>query len=260
MFSRPRWGLVTLLVGLACTSVPDGGDEPGDGEGKEDRGETRTFHEVDRAHSSAAFRRYVDRALVLLEEDGSDLARLTLAAIRDGRVKIDELADLTCWDFERARQDLSATELEPGDWLGLRDPASPALAALTAELDGYMWSNRIYVSRGQPARRLAATLVHEVNHVLNRSEVGYYDDLPTSAFLHEVRAFHAERLFDPDAYEGVDLVAYVIDAYELDRALIPDEILADPITPRLLPDAAAWRARHVEDDPVDVEEECPAFD
>jgi hypothetical protein len=90
---------------------------------------------------------------------------------------------------------------------------------------------------------LAATLVHEVNHVINRSEVGYYDDLPTSAFLHEYRAFHAERLFDPSFYEGVDLVDYVVTQYELDRGKIAPAILASPLTPRLVPDSDAWRAR-----------------
>ena len=97
--------------------------------------------------------------------------------------------------------------------------------------------------------RLAATLVHEVNHVINRSEVGYYDDLPTSAFIHEYRAFYAEALFDPEEYEGIDLVDYVIENYELDRIEDPRQILANPLTPRLLPDAAAWRARNVASNP-----------
>ena len=122
------------------------------------------------------------------------------------------------------------------------------LRTIESELDGYMWSNRIYVSRGQTAERLAATLIHEVNHVLNRSEVGYYDDLPTSAFIHEYRAFYAESLFDPDEYEGIDIADYVIENYDLDRSKIDPEILAAPLTPRLLPDPKGWKVRNVRAD------------
>jgi hypothetical protein len=257
-----RWPLVLLVVslvgGVSCSGGPV--DEDLDtGDGKEDRGGALAFHEVDPSHTSASFRRYVRNALALLEDSDAEIARLTAQAIRDGRVEIDELVDLTCWDFERARKDLTSVELESADWRRLHDPASPVARAFADELDGYMWQNRIYVSRGQTARRLAATLVHEVNHVINRSEVGYYDDLPTSAFLHEVRAFHAESLFDPDTYDGVDLASHVITLYELDREAIDEAVLAHPITPRLLPDARAWRDRRVEDDPVDKDEDCPGF-
>jgi hypothetical protein len=120
-----------------------------------------------------------------------------------------------------------------------------------------MWSNRIYVSRGQPARQLASTLVHEMNHVINRSEVGYWDDFPTSAFVHEYRAFHAERTFDPAPLEGVDLTDHVISLYDLDRSAIDPSVLAAPLTPRLLPDADAWRARRVSADPPDDDATCP---
>jgi hypothetical protein len=121
-----------------------------------------------------------------------------------------------------------------------------------------MWSNRIYVSRGQITKRLAATLIHEVNHVINRSEVGYYDDLPTSAFVHEYRAFYVESLFDPKEYAGIDLVDYVIENYDLDRAKIAPATLRTPLTPLLLPDAAAWTARRPQDDVRDVDDDCPA--
>ena len=121
-------------------------------------------------------------------------------------------------DYTRALVDLPDAGLGDADYAHLHDRGSPAARTLTAELDGYMWSNRIYVSRGQTAKALASTLVHETNHVINRSEVGYYDDLPSSAFLHEYRAFHAEAMFDPTALDGADLVDYVIDSYALDRA------------------------------------------
>jgi hypothetical protein len=255
-----RLAALVLLTCACVTGADDSGaaDAPIDDGGKADRGDgAGGFREVDPSHSTATFRDYVERAIARLERDDSEIARLTARSIRAGRVKIDELVDLTCWDFERARQELTSVELAAEDWQRLRERGSDVAEALTAELDGYMWSDRIYVSRGQTTRRLAATLVHEVNHVINHSEEGYWDDYPTSAFLHEYRAFHAEELYDPDWYDGVDLVDHVIDLYELDRDELRDAALDEPLTPRLLPDADAWRDRDVAGDPEDVEADCP---
>ncbi len=258
----PRSWLLALALCGACATPEDGLDDTELGDldlgGKEDRGGAG-FVEVDPSHSSATFRRYIERAIVKLEVDDSQIAQLTAKSIRAGKVRIDELVDLTCWDFERARQELStaATPLASEDWQTLQDPGSDAAAVLSAELDGYMWSNRIYVSRGQTVTRLAATLIHETNHVINRSEVGYWDDLPTSAFLHEYRAFYAEAMFDPDEYEGIDLVDHVLALYELDRDAMRPEALQMPLTPRLLPDTAAWRARKLSNDVPDDPSTCP---
>ncbi|MEO8702994.1 MAG: hypothetical protein ABI867_23310 [Kofleriaceae bacterium] len=249
------WPLV-LLVACTVDPVPDNDLDPGGG--KDDRGDSGGFSEVDATHSTLTFRRYVEAAIAALERDPSELAQLTAKAIRDRWVHLDELVDLTCWDFERARADLPGANLTAADYQRLHDRGSPVAKALTDALDGYMWSNRIYVSRGQTVKRLAATLIHEVNHVVNRSEVGYYDDLPTSAFIHEYRAFYAENEFDPDEYAGIDLVDYVIENYELDRSKIHAAMLAAPLTPRLLPDAAAWKNRRVQDDARDDDAACPA--
>lgn len=257
---RPAWLLLfsATAAAAACSAPPDGEDDEDYGEvsdGKADGARGR-FVEVDPSHSTVTFRRYINTALNKLGRNESDLAQLTLESIEKGYVKIDELRDLTCADFERVRADLPDAGLVPEDRARLRDRGSEVAAAIESELDGYMWSNRIYVARGMPSMRLAATLLHEVNHVLNRSEVGYYDDLPTSAFLHEYRAFYAESLFDPAEYEGVDVADYVIENYDLDRSKIPAEILANPLSPRLLPDLEGWEERRPLDDIEDVPEAC----
>lgn len=240
--------LALVLLSGACTAMPGDEVDADEIDGKGDRAGGSRFDEVDPTHSTLTFRRYIDKALDALEAHDAELARLTLVSIEAGYVKIDELRDLTCADFERVRADLPDAGLTPEDRARLHERGSEVAAAIESELDGYMWSNRIYVSRGQTPLRLAATLVHEVNHVINRSEVGYYDDLPTSAFLHEYRSFYAESLFDPAYYEGVDLADYVITNYELDRDKIHPEVLANPLTPRLLPDMRAWRDRRVSAD------------
>jgi hypothetical protein len=239
--------LIFVAGFIAACAVPvDDVDEGTDG--KADGSTSHRFTEIDPTHTTATFRTYIARGLDSLAA-GPEVGRLTLTSINAGKVRIDEFADLTCADYLHVIADLPHLGLVPGDY-GKRGLATK----LEAELDGYMWSNRVYVARNLPAQRLAATLVHEVNHVINRSEVGYYDDLPTSAFIHEYRAFYLEREFDPDEYADIDLVDYVITNYELDRSKIDPEVLASPLTPRLLPDAAAWRARKVS---ADSEEQCP---
>jgi len=248
-----RRSALALLLLASCASTPEGSDEAIDDKG--DRGgPTGRFTEVDPTHSSKAFRAYITKALDVLAADDSPLAQLTLKSIAAGYVRLDELVDLTCADFERVRADLPDAGLTAADYAHLHDRGSAVKAAIENELDGYMWSNRIYVSRGQTAKRLAATLIHETNHVVNRSEVGYYDDLPTSAFIHEYRAFYLEAQFDPGEYAGIDLVDYVVTNYELDRSKIKASVLAHPVTERLLPTAAAWKARR----PFDDVETAPA--
>jgi hypothetical protein len=241
-----RLALLLVLTAACATTDDDLADEVSDGKG--DRSGGSRFDEVDPTYSTKTFRDYVGKALDKLDAHDSQLARLTLWSIESGFVKIDELRDLTCADFERVRADLPDADLEPSDRATLHKRNSAAAKAIENELDGYMWSNRIYVSRGQTPQRLAATLIHEVNHVLNRSEVGYYDNLPTSAFVHEYRAFYAESVFDPAEYEGIDIVDYVIDNYDLDRSKIDPAVLATPLTPRLLPDPKAWKVRNVRAD------------
>jgi hypothetical protein len=245
--------LVASCLALSACADPSAVDDD-DGGGKAD-GTGHEFTEVDRAHSSSSFRTYIRNALDELEANGGQLARLTLTSIEVGRVQIDELADLTCPDFLRVLNDFPDLPYTAADWPRLHDRDSDVATTITSELDGYMWSNRIYVGRGQRSLHLAATLVHEVNHVINRSEQGYYDDLPTSAFREEYRAFDAERRFAPELWEGVDLVDYVITEYELDRAKIDPAQLATPLTPRLWPSAAAWKDRDVASDVEDLA--CP---
>lgn len=238
--------VVLVAAFVAACAVPED-DEFVDTDGKADGATSHKFVEVDPSHTTATFRTYITRGLDALATN-PDVGRLTLQSLNAGNVHIDEFADLTCADYLHVIADLPALGLTVADY-GKRGIATK----LEAELDGYMWGNRIYVARNLPARRLAATLVHETNHVINRSEVGYYDDLPTSAFIHEYRAFYMERVFDPDEYAGIDLVDYVITNYELDRTKIHADVLANPLTPRLLPDAAAWRARKVS---ADAEEQA----
>ncbi len=240
----------TATVSAACTGTPDDAEVIDDVSGGKGDASTR-FVEVDPTRSSKRFRDYIHRALNEMEAQGSELALETLRSLEQGYVLLDEVRDLTCADFEHVRKDLPALGLTPEDRAKMLASNSPARAAIEEAIAGYQWGNRIYVARGLETPRLAATLVHEVNHVLNRSEFGYYDDLPTSAFLHEYRAFHVESLYNPDEYKNVDLMDYVITTYEYDRSKIKPEALANPVTPLLIPDEMSWKKRAATPDPIE---------
>lgn len=132
------------------------------------------------------------------------LAAQTLQRVQAGDVRIGSLASARGADLWHMCKDLDAdvksacAGLPPSDpeWAG--DAA--LRAAVVSELDGYMWGNRLYLTLGPETEtsHLAATLVHEVNHVLNRSECWYYSDYfahvvePSFAWLEEYRAFVSE--------------------------------------------------------------------
>ncbi len=257
-----RWGclLLSFSIGaIGCSSPSEIEDDDPFGEGgKEDRGGASlpSFTEVDGAHSTLTFRRYVGRALALLRDHDTEIGRLTYASITEQELRIDELVDLTCRDFRRAVDEMEGSGLVYADWAHLHDRNSPAAKKLTDEMNGYMWSNRIYVARGLTTQQLASTLVHETNHVLNHSEQGYFDDLPSSGFREEYRAFYAERQFDPTPFNGLDLVEHVAELYDYDRARLTKSLQKQPLSPRLLPDEEGWLDRDLAADPNEAAT-CP---
>lgn len=130
------------------------------------------------------------------------LAAETLARLAAGDVRVASIGSARGRDLWHMCKDLEAQPACAGapptdpTWSG--DAA--LRAAVLADLDGYMWGDRLYFRFDSDvlAADLAATLVHETNHVLNRSECSYYSDYyqhvvdPTGAWLEEYRAFVAE--------------------------------------------------------------------
>ncbi|MBI3183223.1 MAG: hypothetical protein HYZ28_13885 [Myxococcales bacterium] len=153
------------------------------------------FSEVDPSHSSASFKRYVARALEVLRRSRTPIGRATYDVISRGRVRIDELSDLTRQDFRRVRRTIASfgTRVGSDEYHRLHDRKGHAWRAIEENIRGYQWDDRIYVERGLSPEKLASTLVHEVNHILNVSEEHYRGD--TAALREEYRAFYAEMLF-----------------------------------------------------------------
>ncbi|MFH1812029.1 MAG: hypothetical protein ABIJ09_25040 [Pseudomonadota bacterium] len=157
-----------------------------------EKGMQYPFLEVNPARSSLPFRTSVARALDVLKKSDSAVARTTYEAIVGGRVKVDTLSDLSRPDYLRLRKELlpEGVQLTTADYAHLEH--KPVLRAITSSIDGYMWDDRIYIADGLTPARLAETLVHEVNHVLNHSEEHYRGD--RTAFVEEYRAYYAEAL------------------------------------------------------------------
>jgi len=184
------------------------------------------FTEVNAARTSPEFKAYVGKALDVLKKSPTPIGQATYRYITTGKVRIDELTDLTRADFNRARRTLKGwgVNLSKDDFERLGDKRSRASRAVQENLTGYMWDDRVYVEPGLTPKKLAATLVHEVNHVINRSEEHYRSD--TAAFTEEYRAFYAERLFAGEAMTPAKckaLKAKVAKDYGFDQARL-DEV------------------------------------
>lgn len=184
-----------------------------------ERGMEHVFLEVNPARTSASFRRYVGAALDVLRKSDTKIGRLTWELVATGRVQLDELRDLNRADYLRARRELQ----KDGVQLPMR-PGDAAFRAITRSINGYMWDDRIYLAGGLKPKELASTIVHEVNHVLNRSEEHYRSD--RQILVEEYRAFYSERMFAKQALTPMACRALkerVIADYNL-RGVTPDDV------------------------------------
>jgi len=205
------------VFALACddSTSPQGGTTPTDPKG--DRGDGgHAYRTVQDGALPADAHATLSAALAELarvEVEGSSgrqrqLAAETLARIEAGAVRLDAIARARGLDLWHMCKDLDAQDAcrgEPpsGEQAAAFEGDDSLRAALDEDLDGYMWGDRLYFrfDDALDPSALAATLVHEVNHVLNRSECSYYADYfahevdATLAFLEEYRAFVAECVF-----------------------------------------------------------------
>lgn len=168
------------------------------------------------------------RALVKIDRVARDakssplrraLATETLARIENGDVllgSIEASRGIDRWHMCKDEKERACEGPMPAaddrTWRG-----DTALAKkLETDLAGYQWGNRIYftLSSATDVDELAATLVHEVDHVANRSECNYYRVIdahvvePDPAYVEEFRAFLSECYFDEEAATIAKCSAY----------------------------------------------------
>lgn len=168
------------------------------------------------------------------------LAIETLARIEAGDVllgSIEAARGIDRWHMckDEAQKACEGAMPAPDDrtWTG-----DAALARkLEKDLAGYQWGNRIYftLSNATDIDELAATLVHETDHVANRSECSYYRVIdahvvdPDPAYVEEFRAFFSECIFGDEAATNAKCSAYAagrVGEYGFDAKLsriLPDK-------------------------------------
>ena len=207
--------------------------------------QSHAFSEIRPGKTSNSLRRYIKRALKVLSKNDSPIAKHTLKSIKEGRVKIGLLRDLTKNDYKKILLDLKRngkrTKLTLKDYKKIRSKNSAVLKEISRQFGGYMWDDRIYVARGLPARTLAKTLIHEVNHVINKSHIGYYTS-ETNAFIEEYRAFYVEALYEsskkPNKKNCSLIKKMVIDLYHFKKVSLSD--IPDIPPGILIPTTYAW--------------------
>jgi hypothetical protein len=256
--------LLTLYTFLgACDAgvAPESSAQPPAGKGDL---ASRTYRTVDGEPFPAADHAQITAALDELARvavEGTSgrqrrLAETTLARIEAGDVVLGLIPRARGVDLWHMCKDMGdrpecAGESPPTpDWAG----SGPLLALITLSLDGYQWGNRLYFAFNEETTPsvLSITLVHEVNHALNRSECSYYRDLvshevdPALSFVEEYRAFIAECVHRRgsgatvarcDAWANRELVdrgydipedfSLVLDAGESDTSIIARSLFAD---------------------------------
>ncbi len=259
-FSAAVRGTALVLVSIvaSCSAAPDqilGGEAASGDKGanwvaaaaKTDRGdaeaawvdvdETRPMDEVATSVMLEALA-VIARSAVDAETDlQATLARQTIERIEAGDVLLGAVSSASGRDLWHMCRDLERDDCgdvpDDADWggpEGLRE-------VLAEELDGYQWGNRLYftLTTETDVEELAGTLVHEVNHVLNRSECSYYRDFVTHevdddlAWIEEYRAFFAECVWR----RGADLKACVEWA---DETLVEREYGLEPDLEQVLPE------------------------
>jgi hypothetical protein len=180
-----------------------------------------SFRQVNPKFDDPRLDKELAAALKILGASDTAVAKRTLRAITSGRVKVDGLNDFTRKDFRHVAKDL---HLRLQDYARLHDGRTHAAKAIARDMEGWAWDDRVYVAGGIGARRLASRLVHEVTHVLNRSEEHYRG--AKQILLEEYRSFYAEKLFagvEMTPARAKRLKAYVISLYEL-KGVTPADV------------------------------------
>jgi hypothetical protein len=208
-----------LLVLTACAGESEGARSAEEGE-SEDEIARRTYRYVDvsaEAPMKGVPRDKILRALARIDRVAKEtksplrraLATEVLARIQGGDVllgSIEASRGIDRWHMCRDENMPVCKGAPPAaddrTWSG-----DAALAKkLEDDLAGYQWGNRMYftLSSATDVDELAATLVHEVVHVANRSECSYYSVIETHALDHdrayveEYRSFLSECYFNEE--------------------------------------------------------------
>ncbi len=179
--------LLALLVpapAFAGESVRSTAEGPGESPGG---ARTRGHVVGDRAKSDA----FLAAVRAHLASSKSEIGRNTFDAIENGTILLDTLDSLSVSDCRRL------VEENPRQWIGVVHPDECVEGRVPAKIiervSGYQHENRIYVRVSKKIPDAAATVVHETNHVVNRTHEHYAT--PEEILEEEYRAYYVTLLY-----------------------------------------------------------------
>jgi hypothetical protein len=150
-------------------------------------------------------------------------AREVEADLDAGRVRLLPFCAMTRLEYgelEKGGSDLpSLGGTQDERYQRLRRAEAPIMKQVHAEVYGFQWENRIYLSTGMSDSRMVETIAHEVRHVRRQAHLRNYDDQRVVC-VEELEAFKAEvevRRALRGPQEIIDLRKKVNDIYELDK-------------------------------------------
>ena len=164
-----------------------------------------------------------------LASSRSPIGRNTFEALENGTILLDTLDNLTVSDCRQL------VEENPRQWSGVvaadecverANGRARVPAKILSTVSGYQHENRIYVRRTPKIAEAAATVVHETNHVANRTHERYGS--AHEILEEEYRAYYVTLLYTDGRAPGAGylgwLKRWIVEQYALDiaPASIPD--------------------------------------
>ena len=148
------------------------------------------------------------------------------AVVRDeldtGRIKALPFCKMTRLEFAELQKDSDLTALgaTPDEqFAALRRAEAPGMRSVHAQMYGFQWENRIYLSTGMTDSEMLETIAHEVQHVLRKAHERNFDDQRVTC-VEEQAAFEAQILVKRDELtdaERAGVKRTVRELYELDK-------------------------------------------
>jgi len=164
----------------------------------------------------------VAAARELLTHLDSPYAQTLAAELDSGRIHALPMCKMTHVEFAELQKgtDLTALGKTPEEqYASLRRADAPAMKSVHAQIYGFQWENRIYLSTGMSDSRTLETIAHEVQHVLRRAHLRNFEDQRVTC-VEEIAAAEAELLVRRDTLTDAErskVHASVLDLYELDK-------------------------------------------
>ena len=211
-------GKMGLAVALACgCSSGDAASSDPESSDQEIKITARCQREI-----GSKIRAKVDSARSDLETFDTSYARTLKTELSEHRLDLLPFCAMTRTEYTELEKSIDLTDLggTPDErYAQLRQAEAPILRSVHAQLYGFQWENRIYLSTGMSDSRMLKTLAHEAMHVLRKAHLRNYDDQRVVC-VEELEAYKAEVLVERDELTESDidrLRRSVEDVYELDK-------------------------------------------